>query len=121
MTAIQKMTEGEMIDNTRLLTSAGAETTGTTLVTATYFLCTHPEVLTKLNAEIRSKFKSDSEIDFNSVQDLPFLGAVISETMRVHPAAPSAFQRITPPGGSVVLGDHLRAGVSWVYGNNRGP
>lgn len=106
------MTEIEMIDNTRLLTSAGAETTGTTLVTATYFLCTHPEVLAKLNAEIRSAFKSDAEIDFNNVQNLEFLGAVISETMRIHPAAPSAFQRMTPAGGSVVLGDHLGAGVS---------
>lgn len=101
-----------MIDNIRLLTSAGAETTGTTLVTATYFLCTHPEVLTKLNTEIRSNFKSEAEIDFKSVQDLPFLGAVISETMRVHPAAPAAFQRITPAGGSVVFGDHMKAGVS---------
>lgn len=110
-----------MINNTRLLTSAGAETTGTTLVTATYFLCTHPEVLTKLNAEIRSNFKSDAEIDFQNVQNLPFLGAVISETMRVHPAAPAAFQRITPPGGSVVFGDHLSAGVSLAYVNNHEP
>ncbi|KAI7778544.1 hypothetical protein LA080_002054 [Diaporthe eres] len=107
-----KMTETEMIHNTRLLTSAGAETTGTTLVTATYFLCTHPDVLAKLNAEIRSTFQSDAEIDFNNVQNLPFLGAVISETMRVQPAAPAAFQRITPQGGSVVLGDHLSAGTT---------
>lgn len=106
------MTEIEMIDNIRLLTSAGAETTGTTLVTATFFLCTHPDVLRKLNAEIRSAFKSEDEIDFNSVQNLAYLGAVISETMRVHPAAPAAFQRITPPGGSMVFGDHLSAGVS---------
>ncbi|KAG6364621.1 hypothetical protein INS49_006224 [Diaporthe citri] len=107
-----KMTETELIDNTRLLTSAGAETTGTTLVTATYLLCTHPDVLTKLKAEVRSTFKSDAEIDFNNVQNLPFLGAVISETMRVHPAAPAAFQRITPPGGSMVFGDHLSAGTT---------
>lgn len=101
-----------MISNIRLLTSAGAETTGTTLVTATYFLCTHPETLAKLNSEVRSTFKSESEIDYTSVQGLMYLGAVISETMRVHPAAPIAFSRITPPGGSVVFGDHLKAGVS---------
>lgn len=112
LTLTQKMTDTEMIHNTRLLTSAGAETTGTTLVTATYFLCTHAEVLLKLNTEIRSNFKSEAEIDFQSVQDLPFLGAVISETMRVHPAAPAAFQRITPAGGSVVFGEHMSAGVS---------
>lgn len=106
------MTEQEMINNIRLLTAAGAETTGTTLVTATYFLCTHPEVLAKLNFEVRSAFKREDEIDFNSVQNLTYLGAVISETMRVHPAAPIAFSRITPPGGSVVFGDQLRAGVS---------
>lgn len=106
------MSEIEMIDNIRLLTSAGAETTGTTLVTATYFLCTHPEALEKLNAEVRASFNSEGEIDINSVQNLAYLGAVISETMRVHPAAPAAFQRITPPGGSVVFGDHLDGGVS---------
>lgn len=112
LTAIQRMTEQEMINNIRLLTAAGAETTGTTLVTATYFLCTHPEALAKLNLEIRSTFTREDEIDFNSVQSLTYLGAVISETMRVHPAAPTAFSRITPPGGSMVFGDHLRAGVS---------
>lgn len=86
-----------MTDNMRLLTSAGAETTGTTLVTATYFLCTHPEVLTKLNFEIRSTFKSEGEIDFNSVQSLTYLGAVISETMRVHPAGKHHSSRSTVP------------------------
>ncbi|KAK2604636.1 hypothetical protein N8I77_007549 [Diaporthe amygdali] len=107
-----KMTEREMIDNIRLLTSAGAETTGTTLVTATYFLCSHPEVMKKLNTEVRLAFTSEDEIDINSVQNLVFLPAVISETMRLHPAAPAAFQRMTPPGGSVVFGEHMREGTT---------
>lgn len=110
-----------MIDNIALLMGAGAETTGTTLATATYFLCTHPEVLAKLNLEIRSTFKSEDEINFNSVQSLTYLGAVISETMRVHPAAPTAFTRITPSGGSVVFGDHLRAGVRFTTGHHISP
>lgn len=95
----QQMTEAEMIDNIRLLAGAGAETTGTTLASATYLLCTHPEVLQKLNSEVRSAFKSEDEIDFNSVQSLKVLPAVISETMRVHPPVPAAFSRVTPAGG----------------------
>ncbi|KAL1848517.1 hypothetical protein Daus18300_013570 [Diaporthe australafricana] len=107
-----QMTEREMIDNIRLLIGAGAETTGTTLASATYFLCTHPDVLRKLNTEVRSAFKSEDEIDFNSVQNLQLLPAVISETLRMHSPVPAAFQRMTPQGGSVVFGEHLRGGTT---------
>jgi cytochrome P450 len=106
------LTELELRDNATVLTTAGSETTATTLTAATYFLGTHPDVLTKLEAEVRSAFKSDQEININSVQSLPYMLAVLKEAMRVHPPVPISLSRVTPPGGSHIAGTHVAGGVS---------
>ena len=41
--------------------------------------------------------------------DAPVLEAVISEALRLHPAAPASLQRATPPGG-VQLGSYYIPG-----------
>jgi len=46
--------------------------------------------------------------------DLPILDAVITEALRLHPAAPSSLQRITPAGGRTVDGVQVPENVGWV-------
>ncbi|KXH62845.1 cytochrome P450 monooxygenase [Colletotrichum nymphaeae SA-01] len=113
-----EMSPMEMRDNMVLLTTAGSETTATTLAATTYFLGNHPEVLAKLNAEVRSAFKSEQEIDVNSVQSLPYMLAVLKESMRVYPAVAIALLRQTPPSGAQIAGDWVTGGTTlgiWQY------
>ncbi|KAF4840775.1 Trichothecene C-15 hydroxylase [Colletotrichum siamense] len=112
------LTPIELRDNSVLLTTAGSETTATTLAATTYFLATHPEALQKLNDEVRSAFKSEDEIDVNSVQNLPYMLAVLKEAMRVHPAVAISLPRSTPRSGAQVAGEHIPGGTTlgiWQY------
>ncbi|KAF6829319.1 trichothecene c-15 hydroxylase [Colletotrichum musicola] len=113
-----RLTPAELRDNSVLLTTAGSETTATTLTAAVYFLGTHPEVLEKLKAEVRSSFKSEDEIDVTSVQNLSYMLAVLKEVMRVHPAVAISLPRSTPPGGAEIAGEHIPGNTTlgiWQY------
>lgn len=110
--AMQKLNPIELRDNSVLLTTAGSETTATTLTAAMYFLGTHPEVLAKLKEEVRSSFKSEDEIDVTSVQNLPYMLAVLKEVMRIHPAVAISLPRYAPPGGAEIAGEHIPGNVS---------
>ena len=66
----------------------GSETMATLLSGATYYLLRNPEVMEKLKSEIRSSFKSEKDIAFATVSQLPYLLAVLNE--------PFAFTRPSP-------------------------
>ena len=77
---------------------------GTTAVTLTYLvwavLC-HPDIQTKLEAVV-SKLESDyTDAD---LEKLPYLNAVVDETLRLYGAAPGSLPRRPPPGGVVLAG-----------------
>lgn len=90
----------------------GSETTATLLSGVTYLLLTNPPTLTRLNAEIRSAFKSEDEIDFSSVSVLPYLLACLDEAFRVYPPVPSGLPRVVPKGGATICGNFVPENVS---------
>ncbi|KAI1098726.1 cytochrome P450 monooxygenase [Jackrogersella minutella] len=108
----QKMSLTEIHHNADILIVAGSETTATTLCGVTSLLCTHPEVLAKLSAEIRSSFETEAEITLLTVQRLKYMTAVIDEGMRIFPAASASVPRIIHQGGDVVCGKYLPAGTT---------
>lgn len=59
--------------NASLLIFAGSETTATLLSGATFLLMTNPDVLRKLEQEVRSAYKSDDEITLTSVSSLSYV------------------------------------------------
>lgn len=81
---------------------------------ATYYLGLYPETFRKLADEIRSSFLSEKDINLTSVQHLNYLKAVIDEAMRLFPAAPGTQPRIISPGGDVIVGRYVPAGVSCI-------
>jgi cytochrome P450 len=91
---------------------AGSETTATALSAITYYLLRTPKVMGKLQKEIRTTFKAYSEINSKLTQDLPYLGAVILEGLRIYPPLPIALPRVVPDGGDTVDCHHLPGGVS---------
>lgn len=94
-----------------LASIAGSETTATTLATITYYLFRNPAILTRLQHEIRSNFKTYDEINAQTTADLPYLHAVCLEALRMFPPLPLGLPRIVPPGGDTVDGCFVPGGV----------
>ncbi|KAK4225933.1 cytochrome P450 [Podospora fimiseda] len=107
----QKLTLEEMYCHADVFMLAGSETTGTTLSGLTYFLLTHPDILARLTKEIRSKYKSETEITMESLASLRYLNACIQESLRVFPAVPVGVPRVVPSSGKAIMGKYVPSGT----------
>ena len=67
---------------------AGTDTTTSTLEWAMAELFHNPETLMKVQAELRSTINPDKKLQENDIENLPYLKAVIKETLRLHPPLP---------------------------------
>ncbi|TEA21029.1 Cytochrome P450 monooxygenase 1 [Colletotrichum sidae] len=97
--------------NALILVLAGSETTATTLAGTTYLLLNHPKVLQKLNEEVRSSFKSASEININTATKLPYMLAVLHEALRLYPPVVSNQIRVIPAHGGVICSEEIPPGT----------
>ena len=102
----------EMDTNFLMLTNAGSETTATTLSACTYYLLRNPHVLRRLKEEIRGSFESEKDITVAAANKLPYLTAVLTETLRIHAPAPISFPRFVTPEGAIINGRWVPGGVS---------
>ena len=103
---------GELQQNASLLVIAGSETTATLLSGVTYLLLTNTVALQKLTEEIRSTFKTEDEIDINTVGQLNYMLACLDEALRCYPPVAMGLPRVVPPGGGTVCGQYVPPGVS---------
>ncbi|KAI1083821.1 putative cytochrome P450 [Whalleya microplaca] len=94
-----------------ILVLAGSETTATTLSGATYLLLTHPDILAKLNHEVRSTFNSADEITINTANKLSYMLAILNESLRMYPPVTSGLVREVPSGGAQVAGRFVAGGT----------
>lgn len=85
----QAMTDEELHDELINLLVAGHETTASALVWALYWIHYLREVYDKLQFELETKGADRSQI-----VNLPYLDAVVSETLRIYPIALGTFTRI---------------------------
>jgi cytochrome P450 len=102
----------EMYANANLFMIAGTETTATLLSGLTYYLLKNPTKMDKLKMEIREAFKTEDEITIERLQALKYLNACVEEGLRMYPPISNGLPRIVPPGGSVIDGRYVPAGVS---------
>jgi cytochrome P450 len=98
--------------NAAVFVLAGSETTAALLSGCTYYLLRNHDKYERLLHEIRSTFNSLSEIRLTSLVDLPYLNAVLTETMRVYPPIPSMLPRIVPKGGAIINDKFVPENVS---------
>jgi cytochrome P450 len=105
------LTDWNMAAYSNALILAGSETSATVLSALTYFLCRTPRVYEKLKKEVRSRYKSSSEIT-SLTATFPYLTAVIHEAMRMYPPVPFGMPRVVPRGGETVDGLFIPEGVS---------
>ncbi|KAL8992647.1 MAG: hypothetical protein Q9169_006936 [Polycauliona sp. 2 TL-2023] len=111
----QGMTRSELITNADFFIIAGSESTTTTVSAMTYYLMRNPDTLYRVQAEIRAAFATADTISLRSVRTpglLPYLEAVIQETLRMFPPAPSLFPRKVGPAGAIIDGYSAPANVS---------
>ena len=91
---------------------AGSESPAVTLCAATYYMLRNPEVFRKLKDEVRGAIQSASEISVSTSSGLPYLSAILQESLRMHHPAPFHLPRVVPRGGKLIAGHWIPEGVS---------
>ena len=87
----QAMTDAELTDELLTILFAGHETTATTLSWAFYQIYQNPDVLEKLQVELKGLGENPNPLE---IAKLPYLSAVCQETLRMYPVLPVLFPRI---------------------------
>jgi cytochrome P450 len=97
-----------------LLIAAGADTTSLTLAAAFFYLLHNPHAMHTLVEEIRSTFNSSGSEDLmapSKLVGLPYLRAVVDETLRLSPPVPSLLPREVLKGGITIDGSFIPEGT----------
>ncbi|KAJ4721024.1 putative Cytochrome P450 [Melia azedarach] len=74
---------------------AGTDTSAATVVWAMTYLMKHPRVMEKVQQEVRTLAGNKGFVDEDDAQNLPYLKAVVKETMRLQPTVPLLVPRET--------------------------
>ena len=102
----KKLTDMEVIAQSFVFLIAGYETSSNTLGLTSYHIATHPDVQDKLQQEIDSVWTDGEQLPtYETVNELPYLDMVISETLRIY-----------PPGTDVLLFKTIRQSLSYYNG-----
>ena len=80
-----------------VLAIAGADTTASTLSALTFHVLHDPSIFTRLRAELETAMPDpDQAPDPTKLSALPFLNALIEETLRLYPTATHRQDRVAP-------------------------
>jgi cytochrome P450 len=93
---------------------AGADSTSIAMRSIFYFLMKNPDKLVKVRAEIDAAFVDGtltSPVQYSQSVKLLYLDAVIKESFRLYSPFAAPIQRYSPPGGIVLSGTHIAAGM----------
>ncbi|MEM7116297.1 MAG: cytochrome P450 [Chloroflexota bacterium] len=88
----QPMSEKEAVDQLVSLFFAGQDTTSAALTWAWYLLLEYPEAAQRVQAEVGNK-----PLSLERVANLPYLEAVIKETLRLYPTATFITRMVVDP------------------------
>lgn len=100
----ETMADREVLLESIMLIVAGSGTTAVTMTFLTWAVMANPEIQSQLEAEVaglREDF-ADSELEA-----LPYLNAVIKESLRLYGAAPFGLPRVVPDRGFNVCGHSI--------------
>ena len=109
--------QDEVVVNSALFIVAGSETTANLLSGLFARLLWNPDKYQKLKDEIRSSFKDESELNYESLSKLPYLNACLEEGLRIHPPVPTGLLRTVPKGGDTIDGLWVPEGTSVAVGS----
>ena len=82
----KKLSDTEVLAQSIIFLAAGYETSSGTLSLTCYQIATNPDVQNKLQQEIDSVWTDEEQLPiYETVNELPYLDMVISETLRLYP------------------------------------
>lgn len=105
---------GELVTEAANLFSAAGENTEIGITNIIWLLAVHPHVVAKLRDELDTAFNWRTTMipSYDSVKDLPYLRAVIDESLRLRPSIDIGLPRMVPKGGMQVGGEWLEGGTT---------
>ncbi|KAI9805289.1 MAG: hypothetical protein M1833_005742 [Piccolia ochrophora] len=99
-------------DEAQALVFAGTDTVGNTLMIGVFQVLAHPEVYQKLKTELSAAWPSlDEAPSWTELEQLPYLTAVIKESLRVSNGVSSGLPRVVPSSGARICGESIPAGT----------
>lgn len=111
-----------LLEETKTLFVAGYETTAVSLAWALYLLAAHPEVAAQWHREVDDVLANNDSSDTLSPEALPYVTAIVNESMRLYPAAYNVARVCTKD--DIVEGYCIRKGETVlisIYGIHRSP
>jgi cytochrome P450 len=107
-----KLSDLELRDEMLTMLNAGHETTATSLAWAMYRIHSHPEVLKKILAELKTVVGDGVNVTQEHVAKLEYLDAVVKETLRLLPIISFIVRQLEVP--MTIDGYNLPAGTTVV-------
>jgi len=101
------VTKKELITNGLAFVIANCQLTTVALSTALFLLHRDVSKWESLVEEVRDRFASESDITVQSTQGLPYLEAVINETLRLRHPTPISLPRVVPREGRTIDGQFI--------------
>jgi cytochrome P450 len=102
-------------DEAQAIVGAGTETTSWALSVITYHLLTKPEILTKLTQELEGVVKDPIQLPaWTVLENLPYLGAVIQEGLRLSYGVSSRTARVPTEENLLYRGEWNKKRVQYV-------
>lgn len=104
---------GSLYEEGQALMFGGADTVGNTLMVGTHHLLQRPKVLQVLKRELLNAWPTlAEEPKLRELESLPYLNAVIKESLRMSSGVVSGLLRVVPPTGATINGITVPAEVN---------
>jgi cytochrome P450 len=104
---------GEILAECSIMMNGGTDTMASAITYIFFLLTKNPRVLKKLREELDAAIPAEVIVPkYETLAALPYLRAVVEETLRVKPASTLGLPRIVPQGGRKIAGQWIEEGVT---------
>ncbi|KAG6833547.1 hypothetical protein H0H87_005198 [Tephrocybe sp. NHM501043] len=95
-----------LVDEASVMVAAGSDTIGNTCTIGSFHVLSNPEIHSKLFEELRSVWPhGDLDVKFEMLEKLPYLTAVIKESLRLSHGVVNPLPRVVP--STTVIADEV--------------
>ncbi|KAG4441033.1 hypothetical protein IFR05_003488 [Cadophora sp. M221] len=105
-----KFSQAQLNSNANLIIIAGSDTVSTTLTRTFHLLAKQPSILKKLQTEVDECAKR-GELTVEGTRNLPYLNAVVNESLRLFNPVPMGAHAASPPSGVHVAGTFIPGNI----------
>jgi len=99
---------GSLYEEAQALMFGGGDTTGNTLMLGTFYLLRNPGLVRRMKEELKTAWPVLGQPpNLGELEKLPFLTAVIKESLRISPGVASPLLRVVPASGAKIIGSYI--------------